>query len=89
MAVGLVVLSLAVLLVGLTLVMSAQRRVDEARRVEALLRADNARLLRALGTAEQALRSLGNDTRLDASLALQVDAALADVSKASGELGRG
>ncbi len=89
MAVGLVVLSLAVLLVGLTLVMSAQRRVDEARRVEALLRADNARLLRALGTAEQALRSLGNDTRLDASLALQVDAAIDDVSRASGELDQG
>ncbi len=89
MAAGLVILSLAVLLVGLTLLMSAQRRADEARRVEALLRADNARLLRALGTAEQALRSLGNDTRLDAALVLQVDAALADVSKASGELDQG
>jgi type II secretory pathway pseudopilin PulG len=89
MAAGLVILSLAVLLVGLTLLMSSQRRVDEARRVEALALADNARLLRALGTAEQALRSIGNDTRLDAALGLQVDAALSDVSRATGELGQG
>jgi type II secretory pathway pseudopilin PulG len=89
MAAGLVILSLAVLLVGLTLLMSSQRRVDEARRAEALALADNARLLRALGTAEQALRSIGNDTRLDAALGLQVDAALSDVSRATGELGQG
>lgn len=89
MAVGLVTLALAVLLVGVTLVLSAQRRVDSAQRSEAMLRADNARLTRALGAAEQALRSIGNDTRLDPSLALQVDVALEDVRRASGELGQG
>jgi hypothetical protein len=87
MAAGLVILALAVLLVGLVMLMSAQRRLDSAQRAEALLRADNARLVRALGAAEQALRSIGNDTRLDPSLALQVDVALEDVRRASGEIG--
>ena len=87
MAAGLVILARAVLLVGLVMLMSAQRRLDSAQRAEALLRADNARLVRALGAAEQALRSIGNDTRLDPSLALQVDVALEDVRRASGEIG--
>lgn len=87
MATGLVILALAVLLVGSVMVMSAQRRLDTAQRNEAMLRADNARLTRALGAAEQALRSIGNDTRLDSALALQVDVALEDVRRASGEIG--
>lgn len=87
MATGLVVLALAVLLVGLAMYLSAQRRLDAAQRNEALLRMENARLLRALGIAEQALRSIGNDTRLDSALGLQVDVALEDVRRASGELG--
>lgn len=87
MATGLVILALAVLLVGSVMVMSAQRRLDAARLNEAMLRADNARLTRALGAAEQALRSIGNDTRLDSALALQVDVALEDVRRASGEIG--
>jgi molecular chaperone DnaK (HSP70) len=89
MATGLVVLALAVLVVGATMLASAQRRLDSAQRAEAAMRAENARLTRALGAAEQALRSIGNDTRLDASLALQVDVALEDVRRASGELGQG
>lgn len=80
------ILALAVLGVGLLVYASSQRRLEQAQRVEALLRADNARLMRALGTAEQALRSLGNDTRLDTSLALQVDAALDDVRRVTGEI---
>jgi hypothetical protein len=86
MAAGLVILALAVLGVGLLVYASSQRRLEQAQRVEALLRADNARLMRALGTAEQALRSLGNDTRLDTALALQVDAALDDVRRVTGEI---
>lgn len=89
MAAGLVVLALAVLLVGVTMLASAQRRLDSAQRAAAAMGAENARLTRALGAAEQALRSIGNDTRLDVSLALQVDAALEDVRRASGELGQG
>jgi hypothetical protein len=89
MAAGLTILALAVLAVGLSLYLSAQRRLEGAREVEAVLRADNARLMRALGAAEQALRSIGNDTRLDASLALQVDVALEDVRRISGEIGPG
>ena len=76
MAAGLVILALAVLLVGLVMLMSAQRRLDAAQRAEVMLRMDNTRLIRALGAAEQALRSIGNDTRLDPSLALQVDVAV-------------
>jgi hypothetical protein len=87
MATGLVILALAVALIGSVMVMSAQRRLDTAQRNEAMLRADNARLTRALGAAEQALRSIGNDTRLDSALALQVDVALEDVRRASGEIG--
>jgi hypothetical protein len=86
MAAGLVILALAVLGVGLLLYASTQRRLEQAQRVEALLRTDNARLMRALGTAEQALRSIGNDTRLDTTLALQVDAALDDVRRVTGEI---
>lgn len=89
MAAGLVILALAVLLVGLVMLLSAQRRLDAAQRSEALLRSDNARLIRALGAAEQALRSIGNDTRLDPSLALQVDVALEDVRRAGGEIDPG
>ena len=80
------ILALAVLGVGLLVYASSQRRLEQAQRVEALLRSDNARLTRALGTAEQALRSLGNDTRLDTALALQVDAALEDVRRVTGEI---
>ena len=86
MAAGLVILALAVLLVGLVMLMSAQRRLDAAQRAEVMLRMDNTRLIRALGAAEQALRSIGNDTRLDPSLALQVDVALEDVRRAGGEI---
>ncbi len=89
MAAGLTILALAVLVVGLSLYLSAQRRLESAQRVEAVLRTDNARLMRALGVAEQALRSIGNDTRLDPSLALQVDVALEDVRRVSGEIGPG
>jgi hypothetical protein len=44
---------------------------------------ENLRLHRAIGVAEQALRSVAGDTRLDAGLALQVDAALDDVRRAA------
>lgn len=73
---------------GLALVFGSQRRVAEAQdRVDAL--ADqNQRLVRALGIAEQALRGVANDTRLDPGLALQVDAAAQDVRRAAEGAGR-
>ena len=86
MAAGLTILALAVLLVGLTLYLGAQRRLEAAARSEAALRAENARLQRAIGAAEQSIRAIANDPRLDSSLGLQVDMALDDLRRASGEI---
>lgn len=64
---------------------SGQHRVDAAqRRVDAL--ADrNLRLERAISTAEQALRALASDTRLDAGMAVQIDTAIEDIRRARGD----
>ena len=86
MAAGLTILALAVLLVGLTLYLGAQRRLEAAARAEAGLRAENARLQRAIGAAQQSIRAIANDPRLDSSLGLQVDMALDDLRRASGEI---
>lgn len=89
MAAGLTILALAVLLVGVTIYLSAQRRLETAQAAEASLRAENARLQRAIGAAEQSIRAIANDPRLDSSLGLQVDLALDDLRRATGELGPG
>jgi hypothetical protein len=85
-SVGLVVLALGVLVMGTSLYLGAQRRLDEARAAEQALRAENARLQRAVGAAEQSMRSLAADPRLDTSLALEVDMALDHLRRVSGEL---
>jgi hypothetical protein len=82
-----VVLALGVLLVAAVLYTNAQRRLDAAAAAEAALRSENARLLRALGAAEQTLRGLANDPRLDSGLVLHVDMAVDDLRRAAGELG--
>lgn len=70
---------------ALVLASSAQRRAEEAQvRANALLER-NHQLERALGVAEQALRSLASDTRLDAGMAVQIDSAIEDIRRASGE----
>lgn len=84
-----VVLALGVLVVAVALISIAQRRLDDASAREAALRTENARLQRALGAAEQSLRTLANDPRLDSTLGVQVDIALDDLRRASGELGPG
>jgi cell division septation protein DedD len=84
-----VVLALGVLVVAVTLISNAQRRLDDASAREAVLLSENARLQRALGAAEQSLRTLSNDPRLDSGLAVQVDIALDDLRRTSGELGPG
>jgi hypothetical protein len=84
-----VVLALGVLVVAVTLISNAQRRLDDASAREAVLLNENARLQRALGAAEQSLRTLSNDPRLDSTLGVQVDIALDDLRRASGELGPG
>ncbi len=88
-----VVLGLVVLAIfiggALVLVAGAQRRAEEAqRRLEELLE-HNHRLERAVGVAEQALRSLAHDTRLDAGMAVEIDSALQDVRRAARDGGRG
>jgi hypothetical protein len=72
---------------ALVLASSAQRRAEEAQvRANALIER-NHQLERALGVAEQALRSLASDTRLDAGMAVQIDSAIEDIRRASGEGG--
>ncbi len=89
MTTAVVVLALGVLLVAAVLFSNAQRRLDAAAAAEASLRSENARLLRALGAAEQTLRGLANDPRLDSGLALHVDLAVEDIRRAAGEIGPG
>jgi hypothetical protein len=87
MTTAVVVLALGVLVVAVALISNAQRRLDDTSAREAALRADNARLQRALGAAEQSLRTVANDPRLDSTLGVQVDIALDDLRRASGEIG--
>lgn len=60
---------------------STQRRADEAQRRADVLAEQNHRLERAVGVAEQALRSLSHDTRLDAGMAVQIDSAIEDMRR--------
>lgn len=77
-------LIIAVIVVaGLVVVSSAMRRAESAERRADALGERNLRLERAVGTAEQALRALANDTRLDAGMAVEIDTALADVRRAA------
>ena len=64
---------------------SGQHRVDAAQRRADALGDQNLRLERALSAAEQALRSLANDTRLDAGMAVQIDTAIEDIRRARGD----
>lgn len=87
---GLLAIALVAAVVGvLMFASSAERRVAAAQaRADALV-ARNLRLERAIGVAEQALRALASDTRIDAGMALQIDSALADVRRATGDDERG
>jgi hypothetical protein len=86
MTAALVILALAVLVVGVTLYSNAQRRIDAAQAAQAQLQAENVRLHRAIGAAQQSMRSLSQDPRLDAALGLEVDMALDDLRRATGEI---
>jgi hypothetical protein len=72
---------------ALVLASSAQRRAEQAQLRADALAERNHRLERALGAAEQALRSLASDTRLDAGMAVQIDSAIEDIRRVSGEDG--
>ena len=76
---------LAAVVAALIVSSSGQRRVDAVQqRADAL--ADRVlRLERALATAEHALRSLANDGRLDAGMAVQIDTALEDIRRDRGD----
>jgi hypothetical protein len=64
---------------------SGQHRVDAAQRRADALADRNLRLERAIGAAEQALRALASDTRLDAGMAVQIDTAIEDIRRARGD----
>ena len=83
---GLLAIALLAAVVGvLMFASSAERRVAAAQARADALAARNLRLERAVGVAEQSLRSLATDTRLDAGMAVQIDSALADLRRAAGE----
>jgi hypothetical protein len=87
---GLLAIALVAAVVGvLMFASSAERRVAAAQARADALAARNLRLERAIGVAEQALRALASDTRIDAGMALQIDSALADVRRATGDDERG
>ncbi|HEX6325919.1 MAG TPA: hypothetical protein VFZ72_05055 [Jiangellaceae bacterium] len=64
---------------------SGQHRVDAAQRRADALADRNVRLERAISAAEQALRALASDTRLDAGMAVQIDTAIEDIRRARGD----
>jgi hypothetical protein len=72
-------------LTALAVSSSGQHRVDAAHQRADALADRNLRLERALSAAEQALRSLASDTRLDAGMAVQIDTALEDIRRARGD----
>ena len=72
---------LVVAVVAVVISSSGQHRVEAAQQRADALAERNLRLERALGAAEQALRSLANDTRLDAGMAVQIDAVLEDIRR--------
>jgi hypothetical protein len=84
----LVVVTAVILVAAVTALVvssSGQHRVDAAHGRADALAERNLRLERALGAAEQALRSLASDTRLDAGMAVQIDSALEDIRRARGD----
>lgn len=64
---------------------SGQHQVEAVQQRADALADRNLRLERAIGAAEQALRSLASDTRLDAGMAVQIDSALEDIRRARGD----
>ena len=87
---GLLAIALVAAVVGvLMFASSAERRVAAAQARADALAERNLRLERGIGVAEQALRALASDTRIDAGMALQIDSALADVRRATGDDERG
>jgi hypothetical protein len=64
---------------------SGQHRVDAAQRRADALADRNLRLERAISAAEQALRALASDTRLDAGMAVQIDTAIEDIRRTRGD----
>jgi hypothetical protein len=85
----LVIVAAGVILVAavtaLVISSSGQNRVEAVQRRADALADRNLRLERAIGAAEQALRSLASDTRLDAGMAVQIDAAIEDIRRARGD----
>lgn len=73
----------AAVIVAALVMSSASRRAERAEKRADALAARNLTLERAVAVAEQALRSLSNDTRLDAGMAVEIDTALANVRRAS------
>lgn len=73
----------AVVVIATVVVSSASRRAERAEQRADGLAARVIALERAVSMAEQTLRSLSSDTRLDAGMAVEIDAALADVRRAA------
>jgi hypothetical protein len=73
----------AVVIVAALFVSTASRRTERAEERAEALAARNLRLERAVAVAEQVLRSLSNDTRLDSGMAVEIDTALSDVRRAA------
>ncbi|HEX6194850.1 MAG TPA: hypothetical protein VFZ37_03005 [Jiangellaceae bacterium] len=72
-----------VVIVAAFVVSSASRRAERAEERADVLAARNIALERAVAVAQQTLRSLSNDTRIDSGMAVEIDTALADVRRAA------
>lgn len=81
----LAVLVIVAVVGAFAMVSSVQRRADEAQRRADALAERNHRLERAVVMAEQALRSLSHDTRLDAGMAVEIDSTLQDIRRTAGD----
>lgn len=73
----------AVVIVAVLVVSSAARRAERAEERADALAARNIALERAVAVAQQTLRSLSNDSRLESGMAVEIDSALADVRRAA------
>lgn len=74
---------------ALVVVLSVLSRVERAEDRATKLVTENVRLMRALGVAEQAMRSLSYLPAVDTSTRLQIDAALTDIQRATEGENRG
>ncbi len=72
-----------VVIVAVLMVSSTARRAERAEERADALAARNIALERAVAVAQQTLRSLSNDTRIDSGMAVEIDTALADVRRAA------